>query len=267
LLGRAIVRNGRGTQVRLSAIFLVVLGVTIWLASYDWIMSLEPEWSSTVFGPYQFAGLFLAGLAAIVLLAADAERKGTPSTLPLSPRERGRGEGVGQKQRHDLGKLIFGFSVFWAYLWYCQYMLIWYVNNPEETAYFTRRLEGAWQPLFWTNLILNLGVPFLVLLPRWTKCHRGILQQVAVVVLVGRWLDLYLMIVPPVVNGPPSCGLGEIGTVLVGVGVCLSIIGRAANTQSAERTRMAASAASNGVLNNVAPPPVESDPLAAPGRR
>jgi hypothetical protein len=171
-------------NVRLSAAFLVVFGITFWLASSDWIMSLEPDWSSTIFAVYQFAGLFLSGLAGVILLASWLWWLG-PFRQVLT-----------REHLHDLGKLLFGFSTFWMYLWFCQYLLIWYVNNPEETSYFTRRLDGSWGPLFFANLVLNWGVPFLVLLPSATKRRIGILAAVSLVVLAGRWLDLYLAILP-----------------------------------------------------------------------
>src|SRR5262249_18007936 len=158
--------------------FLVVFAVTFWLASSDWLQSLEPEWVSTIFAVYQFAGLFLAGLAVIILLAACLRWLG-----PF--RHVFTGDHV-----HDLGQLLFGFSTF------CQYLLIWYVTNPEEAVHFTRRLDGAWRPLFFLNIVLNWVVPFLVLLPRATKRRASVLAAVALVVLAGRWLDLYLAILP-----------------------------------------------------------------------
>jgi len=175
-------------QVAVSAAFLVVFSVTFTLASVDWIMSLEPHWYSTVFGVYNFAGLFLSGLAAIVLAALWLERQG-----PL------RGV-LTEEHLHDLGKLLFAFSTFWMYIWFSQYMLIWYTNIPEETTYFLRRLHGVWFGLFLLNVLLNWVVPFAVLLRRDTKRARTVLAVVAAVVLVGRALDLYLMIFPSVVG-------------------------------------------------------------------
>jgi hypothetical protein len=171
-------------NVRASAAFLVLFAVTFWLASSDWLGSLDPEWSSTIFAVYQFGGLFLGGLAGIILLATGLSWLG-PFRQVLT-----------EDHRHDLGKLLFAFSTFWMYLWFCQYMLIWYVNSPEEAGYFVRRLHGAWRPLFLLNLVLNWGIPFVVLLPRATKQRAGVLAAVAVVVLAGRWLDLYLAILP-----------------------------------------------------------------------
>jgi hypothetical protein len=195
VLGVALVRTSRRqdrdhaivrtrTAVRLSAIFLVVFGVTYWLASSDWLMSLEPGWSSTMFAVYQFAGLFLAGLAGIIVLAAWLRCLG-----PFR-------EVLTTEHVHDLGKLLFGFSTFWMYLWFFQYMLVWYVNNPEETSYFARRLHGGWRPLFFLDIALNWGIPFLALLPRASKQRIGVLVAVSVVILAGRWLDLYIAILP-----------------------------------------------------------------------
>jgi hypothetical protein len=147
-------------------------------------MSLEPGWSSTMFSVYQFAGLFLAGLAGIIVLAAWLRRLG-PFRQVLTT-----------EHVHDLGKLLFGFSTFWMYLWFFQYMLVWYVNNPEETNYFARRLHGGWRPLFLLDIALNWGIPFLVLLPRASKQRVGVLVAVSVVILAGRWLDLYIAILP-----------------------------------------------------------------------
>jgi hypothetical protein len=174
---------------RISAIFLVVFSITFWLASTDWIMSLEPKWSSTIFGLYNFAGIFLGALSAIIVLVicfgqTDALRNDS-TRAPLV----------------DLGTLLFAFSSFWMYVWFSQYLLIWFVDNPEETEYFVLRQFEPWSPLFLANLVLNWGVPFVVLLFRPAKENPRILLGVALIVLAGRWLDLYLMILPPVSHG------------------------------------------------------------------
>jgi hypothetical protein len=207
-------------NIRLSAAFLVVFGVTFWLATSDWLMSLEPDWSSTMFAVYQFAGLFLAGLAGIIVLSS--------LLCWLGPFRRI----LTQQHIHDLGKLLFGFSTFWMYLWLFQYLLIWYVNNPEETAYFTRRLQPPWRWLFLVNLVLNWGIPFLVLLPRATKQSLGILAAIALVILAGRWLDLYLAILPYTGAPTPTAILWEIGLFAGGAGLFalsfFAALGRAA---------------------------------------
>jgi hypothetical protein len=193
-------------NARLSAAFFAPFAITFALASVDWIMSLEPEWYSTIFGVYNFAGLFVSGLAAIIVVGLWLERRG-----PLR-------DVLSEDHLHDLGKLLFGFSSFWMYIWFSQYMLIWYTNIPEETAYFVKRTHGAWLWLFFANIVLNWVVPFAVLLRRDAKRQRRILGWVAVTMLVGRWVDVYLMIFPPVVGEAPHIGLWEIGVTAAGLG-------------------------------------------------
>jgi hypothetical protein len=231
VLGLALVRNSRRQDkdhtlgrtrgnIRLSAAFLVVFGVTFWLACSDWLMSLEPDWASTMFGVYQFAGLFLAGLAAIIVLSAVL--------LWVGPFR-----GILTKDHiHDLGKLLFGFSTFWMYLWIFQYMLIWYVNNPEETSYFTRRLQGGWRTLFILNTVVNWGIPFLVLLPRSSKRSIGILFAISLLILAGRWLDLYIAILPYTGGPTPTTLIWEAGMPTGATGlfalVFFAVLGKAA---------------------------------------
>jgi hypothetical protein len=228
----AIVRNSRLQDVdgdtdhsvrnsRLSAAFLVVFAVTFWLASFDWIMSLEPEWSSTMFGIYNFAGMFLGGIAAVTLLVIWLERLGPLSGV------------VTEEHLHDLGKMLFAFSTFWMYIWFSQYMLIWYAHLPEETVYFAQRLHGNWQPLFILNLFLSWVVPFVVLMNRPAKRSRSVLAKVALVVLLGRWLDLYLMIMPSIDGRSPRVGIWEIGTFVGGAALCVAVFMRAFGKESA----------------------------------
>ncbi|MEW5983157.1 MAG: hypothetical protein AB1806_12430 [Acidobacteriota bacterium] len=199
---RALVSNSRRQDadgdaaytrrnIRLSVATLIVLALSLSLASFDWIMSLEPEWYSTIFGVYQFAGLFSSGLALIVLLAVWLRRG------PLAGV-------VSDEHLHDLGKLLFAFCTFWMYIWFSQYMLIWYANLPEETSYFAVRTRGIWEPLFLLNMLLNWAIPFAVLLGRSPKRRPEILSKAALVVLAGRCLDLYLMVAPPIAARTPS---------------------------------------------------------------
>ena len=224
LFGRALLAQSRAQDgdrdaersrrnARLSAAFLVVFGFTLWLASTDWVMSLEPAWSSTMFGVYHFAGLFLSGLATIVLLVLALRREG-----PL------RGI-VNEAHLHDLGKLLFAFSTFWMYIWFSQFMLIWYSDIPEEAAYFVRR-QGAWGLLLVLDVLLCWGVPFLLLLPASTKRHPKTLASMAVVLLAGRFLDLYLMI-GPAAAATPAFGLPELGGLLLTVGLAATVTRRA----------------------------------------
>jgi hypothetical protein len=214
----AVVRNARRRDrdrtsvpaernLRISAAYLVAFGITCWLASYDWIMSLEPEWASTIFGVYNFAGLFLSGLAAFILLACYLRRHSDLHQV------------LDESRLHDLGTLLFSFSCFWMYTWFCQYMLIWYVDNPEETAYLRLRWQGAWPVFMWLDMALNWGVPFFVLLFRSAKRSPSILGTVAVAVIVGRWIDLSLMIYPSQTDGRAVPGIIEAGLLLGTAGV------------------------------------------------
>ena len=175
--------NGRRLG-RVGVGFLVVYAITNAVASWDWGMSLEPEWSSTMYAVYVFAGTFLGGIAAVALLALALDRAGLLARR-LEP-----------SALHDLGKLLFGFATFWAYIWFCQYMLIWYANLPEETGHYAARLSGGWSMIFYLNPILNWVVPFVALLSASTKRHAPTLAPVAIVVLLGRWLDSYLLVAP-----------------------------------------------------------------------
>lgn len=195
----------------LPGLFLAAFALTFWLATTDWIMSLEPHWYSTIFAVYHFAGVFSGGLAAITLLVAWPSRREPASAS---------GDTL-----HSLGSLLLGFSCFWMYIWFCQYMLIWYTNFPEESAYYVLRTQGMWQPLFQLNLVLNWGIPFFVLLPRSTKRNPQTLIKVAAVMVVGRWLDLYLAITPPAV-GTPAMGFAEMGGLAAGVGIAAWLLTR-----------------------------------------
>jgi NNP family nitrate/nitrite transporter-like MFS transporter len=169
---------------RISAVFLAVFAITFSLASFDWLMSIEAEFYSTIYAFYNFSGLFLSGIAALTLVI-------------ISLRRRGLLREINEEHLHNLGKLIFGFSTFWAYLWLSQYLLIYYANIPEETIYYIRRTStSGWQTVFYLNLLLNWIAPFVILLPRRAKRSEGTLAFVSVVVLAGHWLDLYQMIFP-----------------------------------------------------------------------
>jgi hypothetical protein len=194
-------------NVRLSVIFLIVFAVTFWLASFDWVMSLEPEWASTIFGIYNFAGMFCGGLALLILFVLWLRRSG-----PLR-------DFVNEEHLHDLGKLLFAFSTFWMYIWFSQYMLIWYADINEETAYYVARLHNAWAPLFLLNMILNWAIPFAALLPRGTKRSARALGRVAVVVLAGRLLDVSLLIAPPLLGSRPAFGIGTGGALAAAAGI------------------------------------------------
>jgi hypothetical protein len=185
-----------------SVLFLAMFAVTISLAGVDWIMALEPMWFSTIWGVYQFSGLILGTLAALIVACILLRRRG-----PLA--------GVFHEDHlHDLSKLLLGFSCFWMYIWFSQYMLIWYSNLPEETSYFISRTHGPWGPVVLASIVLNWVIPFFVLLPRPCKRSESVMLKIAVVVLLGRGADLYIMIFPPVLGNTPVFGIPEIATIV-----------------------------------------------------
>ena len=197
---RLIARTHQGR--RLSALFLILGSFVVVLSSIDWLMALEPMWYSTIFGVYNFAGIFQSGLAALLLILVWLKRRGVFD------------EEVNRDHIQDIAKFMFGMSTFWMYIWYSQYVLIWYTNIPEETAYFTLRMTGSWLPLFFLNPILNWVIPFHVLMAREPKRNFTLASRVAMLILAGRAIDLYLMIYPPLLEAGPRVGLIEIGALL-----------------------------------------------------
>jgi len=175
--------------VACSALFVVIFAPSFLVAGVDWVMSLQPRWASTIFVVYLFAGVVMSGLAVLTLIVLLL-RRGPLATI------------VGDAHLHDLGTLLFAFSTFWAYIWVSQYLLIWYSNMPDEVTYYVRRTEGAWGWLFFLNPIVNWVVPFIVLLPWASKHHPHTLMATSLLVIGGRWLDLYLLIVPDVGLAP-----------------------------------------------------------------
>lgn len=169
---------------RYAAVFLIVFGVTFTFASFDWLMSIEPLFYSTIYAFYVIAGVLLSGFAAISVLVIILQRRG----LLLE---------ANKHHLHNLGKLVFGFSTFWAYIWLSQYLLIYYANLPEETIYYLRRMQTPlWKALFYLNVLLNWLIPFVLLLPKNSKRNSAWLMATCVVVLLGHWIDLYLLIFP-----------------------------------------------------------------------
>ncbi|MBM4345218.1 MAG: hypothetical protein FJ100_17750 [Deltaproteobacteria bacterium] len=217
-----------GRNMVLSVVFLIFFGLSMTAGSLFWLMSLEPHWFSTMFGVYQFAGAHKAAAAVCAILLVMLIGSGQLKQANAN-------------HLHDFGKMIFAYSTFWAYIWVSQFLLIWYANIPEETGYFILRQDGGWMALFGLNVILNWVIPFFTLLPRPNKRNPKVLVPVAIVTLIGLWLDVYLQVMPAashfaahhhkldlhgVVFGP-----GEIGaTLLLGGGfvlVVLKMLGRA----------------------------------------
>lgn len=194
---------------RRAAAFLVIFGLTFWLAATDWLMALYPHWYSTVFSVYQFAGSFLSALAATALAAARLSQGGPLQSV------------VTADHFHDLGKMLLAFATFWMYIWFCQFMLIWYANIPEEVTYYLPLVQPWWLPLFLLNVAVTWVIPFGVLLPRASKRRPAVLQTISLLVLAGRALDLYLHVAPKVFRERPGFGFAEAGALLTAAGLAV----------------------------------------------
>ncbi len=186
-----------------SAWFLVIFGVTSSVAAWDWVMSIDTHWFSTMMGWYVFASWWVTGLAVITLIVSMLKEAGYLKV-------------VNANHLHDLGKFVFAFSIFWTYIWFSQFMLIYYANIPEETVYFVqRRTVSPYSWIFFANLIVNFVLPFLLLMMRDSKRHIGMLRVVCPIVVVGHWLDYYLMVTPGVMKYDGGIGLLEIGMAMI----------------------------------------------------
>lgn len=191
------------TLRKYSAIFVVLFAVTSSMSAWDWVMSIDPHWFSTLFGWYVFASWFVSGLAVITLITVFLKEAGY---LKL----------VNANHLHDLGKFVFAFSIFWTYLWFSQFLLIYYANIPEEITYFIERMSNDfYSPIFFVNLVLNFFFPFLVLMTRDAKRHTIFLKIACSVILIGHWLDFYLMVTPGVMKEYGGFGMLEIGLILI----------------------------------------------------
>ncbi|MBK8700887.1 MAG: hypothetical protein IPN29_15635 [Saprospiraceae bacterium] len=169
-----------------AAIFLPVFGFTSVVLIWQWIMSVDAHWYSTMFAWYSLASLFVAMMCLVALLLIYLRGKGYYQNLS-------------KHHVHDVGKFIFGISVFWTYLWFSQFMLIWYANIGEETIYFRERYDN-YPVLFFGNLVINFALPFLILMRNDTKWKTGSISFIAVVVFLGHWLDFFLMVKPGVLH-------------------------------------------------------------------
>ncbi|MCH8545862.1 MAG: quinol:cytochrome C oxidoreductase [Cryomorphaceae bacterium] len=187
-------------SITVSAIFLVFFAVTSSTAAWDWIMSIDTHWFSTLFGWYVFAGIFVSALTTTALIAIYLKNNGYLEWLNKS-------------HIHDLGKFMFAFSIFWTYLWFSQFMLIWYSNIPEEVTYYMPRFS-EYKGLFMTMLVMNFLFPLLILMSRDSKRNFGFLATIGVVLIMGHWLNVYIMVTPGTVGLDYSIGFTEIGVFL-----------------------------------------------------
>lgn len=172
------------TNRRASALIIILFALSVTMAGFDLLMSLEPHWFSTMFGVHFFASLFQSGLALMIVLIWMLMRSGTLTHF------------VNMDHIHDMAKFLFGFSVFWGYIVFSQYMLIWYANLPEETFFFIERTKGAWATFGLTAFFLRLVVPLFVILPYGNKRNFKVLIPVCLIVLAGHWIEMFWIVFP-----------------------------------------------------------------------
>ncbi len=195
---------------KLSAAFLVFFIVTESIMSWDWIMSVDPHWFSTLFGWYVFASFIVSGVTTIAII-----------TLYL--KSRGYLEYVNNSHIHDLAKFMFGFSVFWTYLWFSQFMLIWYSNIPEEVTYYITRIEDYNLPFF-GMVVMNFVLPVIILINSDFKRLSWIVVMAGIIILCGHYLDFYNMIMPSTVGNQWFIGLSEISSLAFFVGLFIFVV-------------------------------------------
>lgn len=195
-----------------AALYAVLFALTV-LSSipWFWLMSIDAHWYSTMYSWYTFASSFVAGLSLIIVFMVYLKNNGY---LELTTKE----------HVHDMGKYVFAFSIFWTYLWYSQFMLIWYANIPEETIYFKSRMQGPYRAIFFLNLIINFVAPLLLLMKRSSKRNYGTITMMAVLIIFGHWLDFYQMVMPGVMTDPKT-GLTSVPNMLPDIGIGLGFVG------------------------------------------
>ncbi len=197
-----------------AAIFLVVFALTV-LSSIPWLwlMSIDAHWYSTMYSWYTFASTFVSGLALITIFVIFLKNN---NYLEYTNKE----------HLHDLGKFMFAFSIFWTYLWFSQFMLIWYANIPEETVYFKPRTEGAYSGIFWLMFIVNFLAPLLIFMSRDSKRNYSTLAFMSVLLVFGHWLDFYQMVFPSPTKGHVPMIIYDFGIALGFVGLIMFVVGR-----------------------------------------
>ena len=197
---------------RRSAPILILLALTTTFASFDWLMSLDPHWFSTIYGIYVFSGGMTAALAVISIVAAVWMRSGRHQTL------------VTAEHLHDITKMTYGFNCFWAYIAFSQYLLIWYANIPEETIWLKHRQAHGWDVVTMVLMCGHFFIPFVVLMPRAAKRNTSVVIAVSSLLLLMHWVDLYWLVYPQF-NESPVLGAVEILGAIFAIGFTAVVAG------------------------------------------
>ncbi len=198
-----------------AAVFIVWFALTVTSTiPWFWLMSIDAHWYSTMYSWYTFASTWVAGIALIILFVVFLKN-------------RGQLEYTNEEHLHDLGKFLFAFSIFWTYLWFSQFMLIWYANIPEETVYFKSRVEGAYSGEFWLMLIINFVAPLLLLMKKGPKRNYATMTIMSLIVIFGHWLNMHQMIFGSVSPEHNELGLFDFGIAAGFIGIIMFVTGNA----------------------------------------
>ena len=197
-----------------AAVYIVIFALTVmssipWL----WLMSIDAHWYSTMYSWYTWASTFVAGIALISLFVVFLKNNGYL-------------EYTNEEHLHDLGKFMFAFSIFWTYLWFSQFMLIWYSNQPEETTYFKPRAQGVYSGVFWLMFIINFLAPILILMKRGSKRNYTTMTFMALLIIFGHWLDFFQMVFPSTSPDHVPTLLWDFGVAMGFVGLIMYVTGR-----------------------------------------
>ncbi|QTY25866.1 quinol:cytochrome C oxidoreductase [Flavobacterium sp. CS20] len=192
-------------NVKLSIAFLAIFIITEAIVSWDWIMSIDTHWFSTLFGWFVFASMFVSAITTIALVSIYLKSKGLL-------------EQVNDSHIHDLAKFMFAFSIFWTYLWFSQFMLIWYANMPEEAVYFVSRIEN-YKLMFFGIVAINFVGPVLILMNSDFKRINWLVVLTGILILVGHYFNFFLLIMPGTVGDAWAIGIPEIGSLLFFLGL------------------------------------------------
>ena len=208
--------------ITVSAWFIVFFAVSSSTASWDWIMSIDTHWFSTLFGWYIFSEWSAIGFTTILLFCLFLKKQGYL-------------EHLNESIIHDLGKWVFAFSIVWTYMWFSQFMLIWYANIPEEVTYFMERIElPNYRFLFWFSAAINFVVPTIMLMSRDAKRNTNLLITASITILIGHWINSYLLFAPGTLHDHGHLGFTELGMGLGFLGLFLFVVFRSLRTRSLE---------------------------------
>jgi hypothetical protein len=197
-------------SITISAIFIGFFGYTSSMMAWDWIMSIDSHWFSTLFGWFVFSSMGVTGFTMIAIMSIYLKKKGYL-------------EYVNENHIHDLAKWIFSFSVLWTYMWFSQFMLIWYSNIPEEVTYYLARWDN-YNFLFWITSVINFIFPLLILMSRDGKRNFNYIVTVGVIVLMGHWFNIYLLVAPGTIGEHWNIGYIEIGMFMSFLGLFLLVV-------------------------------------------